>query len=180
MIKIKEVWGEDPEFSGPRNWFREVLIVKAIKKWKKSGKILDFGSGSGHLLLRLAQEGFAGIGIDNSPPAVNYAHQKIQEKHLEHKLKIILGDENTLFRLKDKFDVVVSGETLEHLKDDRRAVAGISRVLNKSGICVVTAPAHPWLWDINDEFSGHHHRYEQTDLQQLFKRAGFEVRTIFY
>lgn len=180
MVKTKEVWGEDPEFSGPRNWFRDAFIIRAIKRRKKSGRVLDFGCGSGDLLLRLSQEGFEGIGIDSSSLAVNYFRQKIQERYLEDKLKIILGDEETLFQLKGKFDVVVSGETLEHLKDDSRAVAGFFKLLDEGGICVVTVPAHPWLWDINDEFSGHYRRYEQVDLRQLFEKVGFKVKTIFY
>ena len=175
-------WGEDPEFSGPRNWFRESLIIKEVMRNKKNGKILDFGCGSGTLLIRLAQKGFKGMGVDISSSAIDFFSGQIRKNKLVnlHALRI---DSRKFFsdtKLKDNFDIIVCGETLEHLKNDKHIVKEFYRVLKNGGICVVSVPARMDLWDINDNFSSHYRRYEKKDLEQLFIDNGFLVKDVYY
>ncbi len=181
-MKRKVIWGEDPEFSGPYDWFRNSLMLREIKKRRNSGRVLDFGCGSGNLLLRLAKEGFKGSGIDVSAAAVKYLSQRLRKEELLGKVKAVAGREQVLFRkgMKEQFDLLVCGETLEHLKDDWRAVQGFHQVLKKRGICVVTVPAHLWYWDRTDEYAGHYRRYEEGDLRALFEGNGFVVESVFY
>jgi len=177
----KMIWGEDPDFSGPYDWFRNSLILQEIRKRRISGSVLDFGCGSGNLIIRLASSGFEGIGVDASALAVKYLSEKLKAKGLTRKFKVMVGREQMLFRkgMEKQFDLVVCGETLEHLKDDWRAIQGFHQVLKKRGICVVTAPAHPRYWDQSEEYAGHYRRYEERDLRALFERNGFVVETIF-
>lgn len=177
----KMEWGSDPELSGPRNWFRESLIFKELKKYKKDGKVLDFGCGSGNLLFRFVKNGYKCWGIDLSPLAIKYINRKIKQQQLRQ-LEAHVGDETYLFNKKNReqFDAVVSGETIEHIKDDARVVKGFYNVIKKGGICVVSVPAHKYLWDVNDDFSSHFKRYEQADLAQLFINAGFKIRNVYY
>src|SRR3989344_4404930 len=53
-------------------------------------------------------------------------------------------------------------------------------VLKKDGVCVVTVPANPKLWDFNDELSGHVRRYNKNQLVKLFEKHGFKVEKINY
>ena len=45
------------------------------------------------------------------------------------------------------FNLVVSGDVLEHVKDDDKAVQEILGGVKAGGICVVSVPAMPSLWD---------------------------------
>ncbi|MBI2074530.1 MAG: class I SAM-dependent methyltransferase [Candidatus Levybacteria bacterium] len=176
----KMQWGEDPNFSGPRNWFRETLMLTEILKHKEKGNIIDFGCGSGTLLIRLARLGFNGIGVDISESAINFFKMEILKNKLESKLHVRRADVDVFSKLRDKFEVIIAGEVLEHLKDDKKAIRSFYNALIKGGICVISVPAHMYLWDINDKFSSHFRRYEKKELIDLFSKAGFSVKKIYH
>ena len=73
---------------------------------------------------------------------------------------------------------VVCGEVLEHLPDDRAAVAEMYRVLAPGGLALITVPAFQRLWDDNDEWASHFRRYDPGQLDRLFEEAGFEVQQV--
>ncbi len=178
----KMEWGEDPELSGPRNYYRESMLIQEIRKRKKRGKILDFGCGSGSLLMRIAKYGYKGEGIDLSQSAVAYARMKMKRSTMQNRIHFSVGSVKTLFKktMRNKFDIVFSGETIEHIKNDQQVIKGLYAVLKKNGICAVSVPAHMKLWDINDDFSSHFKRYEKKSFTQIFKNAGFSVVTCYY
>lgn len=174
-------WGEDPEFLGPKHWFRQSLIISEILKIKHEGTILDFGCGSGTLLTRLESLGFRGIGIDTSREAISYFNHQIDRNALKDNITAEIGNEKSLSgKYKDKLDVVIASEVLEHLKDERNAVKAFYQSLKKDGICVITVPAHSYLWDINDDFSSHYRRYEKEQLIKMFMQEGFEIKKAYY
>lgn len=178
----KMQWGEDPEFLGPKHWFRQSLIISEVSKIKHKGTILDFGCGSGTLLTRLASLGFHGVGLDTSRQAINYFNQQIDKNGLRDKITAKVGNEKSLLSEKygAKLDIIISSEVLEHLRSEEIAVKAFYQALKKDGICIVTVPAHPYLWDINDDFSSHYRRYEKEQLVKIFTGAGFKVRKIYY
>lgn len=175
----KMEWGEEPEFFGPRDFFRNSLLVGEVLKRKKIGKLLDFGCGSGNLLLRLAAKGFDCTGMDASELAIKFLNQKISAKNLSN-VKLELGTDETLINKPDRYDVIVSGETIEHIENDSRLAKSFFNLLNQDGICVISTPAHQSLWDINDDFSSHFRRYETEELNQKFIDAGFTIETSYY
>ena len=75
----------------------------------------------------------------------------------------------------NSFDAVMSGDVLEHIEDDRRAVAEFFRVLKPGGVAVISVPADPGKWSIDDEWSGHKRRYTEAGIKKLFAEAGFEM-----
>lgn len=178
----KMIWGEDPEFSGPRNWYRESLIINEILKHKKKGKILDFGCGSGNTLLRFLKKGFQGIGIDVSKPAIKFFEKIIKNNNFQKNAKLEIGNEELLFskKYRNYFDIIICGETLEHIKDDKNIVKGFFEVLKKGGICAISVPAHMNQWDTNDDFSSHFRRYEKNELIKLFMETGFSIKKVYY
>lgn len=175
-------WGEDPELSGPRNWFRESLMIHEVLNHFRKGKILDFGCGSGNLLIRLVKMGFSGIGIDVSPSAISYFNNQIARHRLQRSITTIIGTDKSLTQgeYRNNFDVIVCGETLEHIKNDIKTVEGFSKVLKRGGICVVSVPAHMYLWDENDDFSSHYRRYERDNLEKIFTGNGFTIVNVYY
>lgn len=179
MVKRRE-WGEDPEFSGPRDWFRNSLIISEIKKCKTRGLLLDFGAGNGNLVLRLAKDEFTCLGIDKSKTAIRNLNKRAKKLGFSNKAVGKVGDEKSILRLGNKFDVIVSGETLEHIKNDRKVVNSFYKKLKRGGICVISVPAHQDYWDINDDYSGHFRRYERDNLIKLFSSAGLRVKSVYY
>lgn len=71
---------------------------------------------------------------------------------------------------------IVCSEVLEHIADDRVALVELYRVLQPGGALVLTVPMHAHYWSIDDEFVGHHRRYQRSALMATLREIGFDVR----
>ena len=168
-------WGAEPEFFGPRHYFRESLMINYLTAYLKKGKVLDAGFGSGSLLTRLAKYNFKAQGIDLSEAFVKFVEKKLKTENLDRQIKVKKGNLMKMDFPDNYFDGIVCGEILEHIKNDSLAVREMNRVLKKGGIGVITVPANPGLWDINDERAGHYRRYQKSELKALLENNGFKV-----
>ncbi|HKA39129.1 MAG TPA: class I SAM-dependent methyltransferase [Burkholderiales bacterium] len=74
-----------------------------------------------------------------------------------------------------QFDVVAALDVLEHVADDRAALAAMRAKLKRGGYLLLTVPAFRWLWSRHDEASRHQRRYSKGELVRLVESAGFEV-----
>ena len=73
------------------------------------------------------------------------------------------------------FDAPTSGETLEHLDDDRAAARELARTLRARGRLVVTVPALRSLWTASDDYYDHRRRYARRELVDVISSAGLSV-----
>jgi len=178
--KIKKVkWGEDPEVGGPRNYFRETLIVNYLKKHVSKGLIFDAGCGNGSLSIRIAEKGFKVEATDIAKKSLDYFKNKVIKKDIKN-INIKYGSISKTNYKSNSFDGIVSGEVLEHLVDDKKAIKEFYRLLKKGGICVVTVPAKMDKWDFVDDASGHIRRYKREEISDKFNEQGFKVLNCFY
>lgn len=72
-------------------------------------------------------------------------------------------------------DAVVLLNVLEHIKDDRKALQQVWRILKPGGIAVVEVPAGPRLYDVYDKLLMHFRRYELREIANLCEAVGFEI-----
>src|SRR5205085_106539 len=70
------------------------------------------------------------------------------------------------------FDVVVLGEVLEHIEDDRAAVAEAARMLKADGVLAVSVPRNPAWFSGSDEWAGHVRRYTRERLVGAVEAEG--------
>jgi len=159
-------WGQTPSF-GPRQFLRHKLLAKELARAIKRGTVLDAGCGEGRMAELLSQKGFQVFGFDESSLSVCKAAERVPEASFwkGSLLKTALPDGN--------FDAVISGDVLEHLEHHDKAVQEMFRVLKPGGLAIVSVPADPEKWSIDDEWSGHLRRYTRNQLTGLFKAAGF-------
>jgi len=171
----KRAWGTDPYFFGPRQYFRQTLLISYIKKG--NNLVLDAGCGNGSLSFRIAKRGNKVIGVDIKKENIDFCNnvkQSLRIKNLNF-MQMSLTD----ITFKDKlFDVVISGEVLEHIKDDNKVVKQFNRVLKKGGQCVISVPQNPDLWSVEDDWVGHIRRYEKEELINLLEKNGFRINKI--
>ncbi len=78
------------------------------------------------------------------------------------------------------FATAVSVNVLEHIEDDRAALAGIYGLLSPGGHLALQVPALPALFGPTDINQGHLRRYTKRELASKLEEAGFEVREIYY
>ena len=79
---------------------------------------------------------------------------------------------------KARFDSVVLSNVLEHIADDREALANFRRVLQPGGRLVCLVPAIPALFGSMDSAVGHYRRYSREALTELFTDGGFRVAAL--
>ena len=79
-----------------------------------------------------------------------------------------------------QFDTVICLNVLEHVDDDRSALAAIRRLLAPAGRLVLLVPALPALYGTIDRALGHHRRYTRTGLAGLLQATGYTLTHIEY
>ena len=135
-------------------------------------EILDAGCGTGLLLEELRAMGNAD-GVDISEEALHFCRKRgLMNVHKADLLKLPFVD--------DHFDLVTALDVLEHLDDDTGALRELRRVLKPGGRVFIFAPAHKWLWSLQDEVSHHKRRYIARTLRQSVLDAGLEVERQTY
>ncbi len=72
------------------------------------------------------------------------------------------------------FGQVVCSEVLEHLPDDRRAIAEMAGVLRRGGELVMTFPHRQGYFALDDRFVNHLRRYELPEMEVRLREAGLE------
>jgi SAM-dependent methyltransferase len=83
-------------------------------------------------------------------------------------LDIVLGSILSLPWPDQSFDIVCAFDVLEHIDDDKRAVAEMIRVARDGGLLFVTVPSQSFLWSEHDEINHHFRRYSLSELRSLF------------
>ena len=130
------------------------------------GDVADIGCGSGHGCEILKASGAASVqGADISKSAIAFAR-----KHFFNSAKFSIQGITDLSLFRDNsFDLVVSSEVLEHIKEygkERRAISEIKRITRPGGIVVLGTPnsellgGHGFYFDeINKLLSGFFGQY---------------------
>src|SRR3990172_7468535 len=172
-------WGSW-QIGGPRHYFRESLILRVIKQELPAGRILDIGCGTGSLMEQLARRGYEVSGVDASDECIQRTTERLS--HVTQNMPPVVkkGRAEQIDFPDQSFDAVIAAEVLEHVEGDDLAVKEFHRLLKPGGLCLITVPANPALWDISDEIAGHKRRYKKDDLLRLFNNASFQVERFLY
>ena len=151
------------------------LLAQTLK-WRKSGKLVDFGCGNGAFLER-ARAKFDAIGIEMSPRSAALARQcNPPERILEGALTEIAAS------LAEKsFDIVTQFGYIEHEWNPRAALDAAFRVLKPGGITVLKTPNfNSWNRKImGPDWVGYHipahcNYFTPSTLRMMLQQAGFE------
>jgi SAM-dependent methyltransferase len=159
-------------------WFveRRRLFAALIRKAgiSLSASVVDVGTGTGANLRLLKQMGFAQVaGIDPSEDAAHWC----AEKGLGN---VRAGDIRALPLADASVDLLLATDVIEHVAEDEQAVGEIRRVLRPGGSALITVPAFPSLWGLQDIKSHHYRRYRMRPFMRLLQRSGLVVDKSFY
>jgi len=73
------------------------------------------------------------------------------------------------------FDLICALDVIEHVDDDERALAELSRVAAPGAALITSVPLHPAQWSGFDAFVGHRRRYEPRELMDKLARHRFAL-----
>jgi SAM-dependent methyltransferase len=161
-----------------RHWWyrgRRTVLERTIERLRlpARARILDAGCGSGRNMVELARHGTV-TGVELSSTSVALARARGCGEVIEGSVLEMPFEAQS-------FDLAVSLDVIEHLRDDLGALRELRRVLAPGGALLITVPAYQWLWSGHDEINHHHRRYTRRSLRQVAERAGWEtVRTTYF
>jgi SAM-dependent methyltransferase len=124
------------------------------------------------VLAALEAAGMEGCGLDMHLPALRIARTRVRG--------LLLCGRAAGVPFRKQFDGALLCDVIEHAADDHEVIREASEALVDGGALVVTVPAHPWLWTVVDQVSGHKRRYTRRTLLRAMERAGLRVRLIRY
>jgi 2-polyprenyl-3-methyl-5-hydroxy-6-metoxy-1,4-benzoquinol methylase len=144
-------------------------------------RVLDAGCGEGQLTAAIADAGYRVLGVDVAEEPLRRA----RSRHADLELRRVEPDGD--WPLADaSFDVVWSGETIEHVADTARWLSELRRVMRSGASLILSTPAHGPLTRLGlalsrqrferhfDPRADHLRFYTPRTLTRLLEDFGFE------
>lgn len=110
--------------------------LKAINRFKTSGKLLDIGCGFGYFSAAAVRDGWQVKGIDISPVAVEFAKRTFELQDLQ-----LATVEDAEFA-PNSFDVITMWNCIEHMANPVASIEKALTWLKPDGIIAFEAPNH--------------------------------------
>jgi len=119
----------------------EIETVAEELTQNNSRRILDLGCGTGRQLIYLASKGLDLYGLDSSPTGLMIMLKELYKRNLS--AHIALHDMTELPYENNFFDAVISVQVIHHnkVKDIKKTIKEICRILRDDGIIWITVPA---------------------------------------
>ncbi|MEK7599576.1 MAG: class I SAM-dependent methyltransferase [Patescibacteria group bacterium] len=146
-----------------------VELVASQLNGKGSGKVLDFGAGTGTYAKMLSKKG---VKIDCLEPDASL------QKALKKDGFNVLKGSNELKA--NTYDLIYSLNVFEHIEDDFAEVAKLQKALKKGGRLVIYVPAYQILFSSMDKQVGHFRRYRAKRLRMMAEHAGININRLAY
>ena len=155
--------------------------IKEQLQLKKGQKILDIGTGTGWLIVELAEEGYECIGLDIKK---DFSEVNKADKNVRTSVGLVLADMNNTPFSDEIFDVVTVSGVIHHSEDMDRTIAEIKRVLKYGGKIAITSEPIAGLfkigsWSAKAFPSLTHHSYTVFTYLNKFRKAGLQPQVFF-
>jgi len=162
-----------------RHWWyraRRRILAELIRREARppaNAQILEIGCGTGHNLAMLS--GFGHIdGLELDDEARALSEKRLGRKVMSSPLPELAEVSNRHYDLIGAFDVI------EHIENDRAALASIATKLKPGGKFVMAVPAHQWMWSAHDVVNHHKRRYSKRSLKALIEGSPLQLDKIGY
>lgn len=150
--------------------------VAFINSYKKKGKLLDYGCGTGEFLKAAKSEGWKITGIEPNEKAKDQANVK-----LKNKVKTSIDE----IKKETSFDVITLYHVLEHIHSFRKTVKTLLKHLKPTGYIIIAVP-NSESWDAKNYGSAwagwdvprHLYHFNKEAIEQFGIQFDLELKEI--
>lgn len=141
----------------------------AIKHLKR-GRILDIacGIGYGSKIMALADPESVFVGVDIDDGAIKYAN----EYYDFHNITYFCCDALKV-KFSEKFDTIVSFETIEHIEDYDQFIGKLVTYLKADGVLIFSTPNEKAMPFDKKVFPHHYKHFTKSEMELLLRKKGF-------
>lgn len=140
-------------------------------------RVLDAACGEGYGSALLAAAGGDVLGLDIDAGVVDHARTRYADVP---GLRFDRADATRLDAYADgAFDLILSFETLEHVREQERLLDGFARLLAPGGLLLVSTPDKRSYTDLTGEVNPHHVRELYRDEFEALLSARFPARRLY-
>jgi SAM-dependent methyltransferase len=151
-------------------------------------RVLDIGCGAGRHAFELYRRGAHVVAADLDQDELGPVNGMFAAMRAGEDIppragaRAVSADTTSMPFGDESFDKVIASEILEHVPDDRRAMAEIARILRPGGVAAVTVPS--WLpervcWALSEEYhsnpGGHIRIFTRNELAGKLAASGLTV-----
>lgn len=113
-------------------------LYNVLRNFNNNSTILDIGSGTGNLTIKLLQQGFKKITcLDISKEMMDELKSKVRDS--DYNIKFIVSDiDSFLEKNNSKFDIVLISSAIHHFPNYVSTLKNIEKILNNSGCIYIT------------------------------------------
>ncbi|MFJ9388206.1 class I SAM-dependent methyltransferase [Nocardioides sp. NPDC101246] len=149
----------------PRAWLRYDVVSRILDRLAPT-TALEIGCGQGAFGARLAQRAdYVGVEPDGDSFAVAY-------ERITRKGGTVLNAMSSELEPGTTYDLVCAFEVLEHIEDDKGALAEWVTHLRPGGHLVLSVPAFQERFGPMDRHAGHFRRYSPEEVTARLEEAG--------
>ena len=160
---------------GP-NDYRRHGVVSLIEPYVIGRKVLDMRALDGALTLKCAGQASEVVSLDAYPAALKALQETAEQQGLTNiKAKHWHLDDLVPSVETSGFDCVICADVLNHVPDDSKTLADISRIIASDGRLILLVPSNPDLLGKRDQSLGHLKRYRKRELASQLEKHGFQV-----
>ncbi len=144
------------------------------------GKVLEVGTGKGHLAMALAKKGFKFTSIDLDRKAQGVARVILQDLRLDKFATFKIMDAERLRFPDNYFDSVISVNFIHHAKNPVKCIKEMVRVAKKKLVIADLNKKGERVMEKVHSLDGHKHRASRISLSSvrtLLKKLGLSVKT---
>ena len=174
-IKMESEYVNSYRYLMQQHWWwraRGEFLLKILKKSSlqpKTSSVLEVGCGPGEFLKKLSPYGkLTGLEPHLDSQKHESTFKLIQNDFLSHDFK------------KERFDLVLLLDVIEHVKEDRDFIEKAYNLLNNDGYLLVTVPAFHALWTNHDNMNHHLRRYSKKQLLDLVSQHQLSLLRLEY
>lgn len=141
------------------------------------GKIIEIGSGIGNISQYFVDAKEDITLTDIRQNYVDALKTKFENKTSGIELMDLTDDDfdNRYSHLLNSFDTVFALNVVEHIKEDKLAIANCNKLLKKNGHIIILVPAYQALYNQFDLELQHFKRYNKKTLGELFNENAVKV-----